>query len=1075
MKSLIHIVLSIILGLTIFVGLDSIYSYAATSITITAENRTIDQSGDNWNYYADDNLLVLSGCDASGINISGSEPITIQLEDQTINNVNGKVFSQGDLTVSGNGTLNITGYDDGITTYGDFHMNSGSIVETLTVGSASYDTCGITADGSIVIDGSASLSTDVTARRDGCGLYADGMVKIKTTGDVTIKVARTSTTGTPTGIRSYGTKPMSGDIFLMGSGQITVSSGITSDSDDGDIVISGANLDVNGLIKNNSIERNAPTADIVITNNADVVLNQWSGITSSNNGVQIVDSTVTTEKCGIYGYGEYGVNISGTSNVLVSFFGSQPINKATINLADSGIVTLYGSNLTDIPITLGENNYFTPAPAGHMIIQYLIAEMPVVTSGSPPTAYVEEDYSFTFTATGTEPITWEIASGQLPYGITLDPETGVLSGAPIMTGTSQFGIKVTNGVGQTDGEIHEYTITVKKPKAGNPIVEFVAKGHDGGTLTSSTAGVVMYSVDGGDNWQELGANDSVNIIGVTANKDILCYTKETGETSQSDTITIDVTEFNTPEGIDAVACSNKNNNDGRITGVTDALEYKMTTEDEWSICSDDEVTGLQPGTYQVRYKANGTSLASESIEVSVREFSDALTGTVIITGKPVPGKTLSANVTDSNNTGTISYQWKRGDDNIENANASSYVVSNDDVGSILTCVVSSSVESGIISASTETVSSVSIQLDKTDAALSCGETVAIIANIVPPSMTDELNIEWLSSDDAIASVSEEGVVLARKPGNATITASAGEIEATCSIVVEHNYSTEVVAPTCANEGYTLHICSCGHSFRDDFIPALNHSFGEWTVHDSTCTSSGIKYRVCFECGLTEMETIDLKEHDWESGYTVDKEATCTSDGSKSKHCNNCDATMDPQPIPSPGHDIVRHDGKTPTCTEEGYCAYETCSRCDYSTYQGIEALGHNWTHVKNSAGLLKNGSEYDQCTRCKMKQNAKTLVGYATNYVKSFKVAKAKKAFTAKWKKQSKANQKKFNGYQIRYSIYSNMSGAKTATAVKSSKSKKIKGLKAKTTYFIQVRTYTKSGGTTFYSSWSAKKSIKTK
>ena len=100
---------------------------------------------------------------------------------------------------------------------------------------------------------------------------------------------------------------------------------------------------------------------------------------------------------------------------------------------------------------------------------------------------------------------------------------------------------------------------------------------------------------------------------------------------------------------------------------------------------------------------------------------------------------------------------------------------------------------------------------------------------------------------------------------------------------------------------------------------------------------------------------------------------------------------------------------------------------------------------------------------------------YATSYVKSFKVKKGKKSFTAKWKKQSKKNQKKFNGYQVRYSTSSDMSGAKYATASKKSKSKKIKGLGKKTTYYVQVRTYTKSSGKTLYSKWSGTKSVKTK
>ena len=151
---------------------------------------------------------------------------------------------------------------------------------------------------------------------------------------------------------------------------------------------------------------------------------------------------------------------------------------------------------------------------------------------------------------------------------------------------------------------------------------------------------------------------------------------------------------------------------------------------------------------------------------------------------------------------------------------------------------------------------------------------------------------------------------------------------------------------------------------------------------------------------------------------------------------------------------------------------KTIERKDVETPQHTV---HTWKTVKVAAGLLKNGKQYDQCTVCGAKKNVKTLTGYATYYVKSFKVSKCKRSFTAKWKKQTKANQKKFNGYQIRYSLKSNMSGAKYAKAAKSSKSKKIKKLKKKTRYYVQVRTYTVKNGKTFYSKWSAKKSVKTK
>ena len=41
-----------------------------------------------------------------------------------------------------------------------------------------------------------------------------------------------------------------------------------------------------------------------------------------------------------------------------------------------------------------------------------------------------------------------------------------------------------------------------------------------------------------------------------------------------------------------------------------------------------------------------------------------------------------------------------------------------------------------------------------------------------------------------------------------------------------------------------------------------------------------------------------------------------------------------------GHDIVQHDAQAPTCYNIGWEAYETCARCDYSTYMEKRTLVH---------------------------------------------------------------------------------------------------------------------------------------
>lgn len=96
--------------------------------------------------------------------------------------------------------------------------------------------------------------------------------------------------------------------------------------------------------------------------------------------------------------------------------------------------------------------------------------------------------------------------------------------------------------------------------------------------------------------------------------------------------------------------------------------------------------------------------------------------------------------------------------------------------------------------------------------------------------------------------------------------------------------------------------------------------------------------------------------------------------------------------------------------------------------------------------------------------------------VKIAKPQPAKKAVTVKWKKISKKNLKKIKKVQIQYSRDKSFkTGVKTKYASAKKTSLKIKGLKAKKTYYVKIRAYTKSGGKTHVSKWSSVKKFKTK
>ena len=88
----------------------------------------------------------------------------------------------------------------------------------------------------------------------------------------------------------------------------------------------------------------------------------------------------------------------------------------------------------------------------------------------------------------------------------------------------------------------------------------------------------------------------------------------------------------------------------------------------------------------------------------------------------------------------------------------------------------------------------------------------------------------------------------------------------------------------------------------------------------------------------------------------------------------------------------------------------------------------------------------------------------------------AKKAMTVKWKKLTTSMPGKISGYQIQYSLNDKFTGAKNVKVKGYSKtSTKISKLTSKKTYYVRVRTYSKVSGKTFYSKWSASKTVKVK
>ena len=149
--------------------------------------------------------------------------------------------------------------------------------------------------------------------------------------------------------------------------------------------------------------------------------------------------------------------------------------------------------------------------------------------------------------------------------------------------------------------------------------------------------------------------------------------------------------------------------------------------------------------------------------------------------------------------------------------------------------------------------------------------------------------------------------------------------------------------------------------------------------------------------------------------------------------------------------------------------------------------------VNGSTKTMKSGTDYtisysNNKDVGKAKVTIKGKGNFTGSLTKTFKInpkgttiktpVAAKKAITVKWAAQkAKMSKTRITGYQIMLATNKAFTkGKKTVTVSGYSKtSKKITGLKAKTKYFIKVRTYKTVSGTKYYSKWSTVKTATAK
>lgn len=174
------------------------------------------------------------------------------------------------------------------------------------------------------------------------------------------------------------------------------------------------------------------------------------------------------------------------------------------------------------------------------------------------------------------------------------------------------------------------------------------------------------------------------------------------------------------------------------------------------------------------------------------------------------------------------------------------------------------------------------------------------------------------------------------PGHELVGNACTKCDYRVPVVHTHNYITETVEPTCTEMGYTLVSCSCGYSYRSDYIEQRGHRWDDGTVtKPNSCTVDGVITHHCKFCDATKTEVVPRGHAFTEEVVTA---ATCTTDGEIRRACSSC-GVIEIETVKA-GHKWVDLTvDQQPNCTEGG-TKTSVCEVCGITETFEVGATGH---------------------------------------------------------------------------------------------------------------------------------------
>ena len=424
-----------------------------------------------------------------------------------------------------------------------------------------------------------------------------------------------------------------------------------------------------------------------------------------------VDVTSTWgTRIGVHARRNSNVSVDGTITVSGTYVRFTDVNNTDVNKGISDIT---------LPTTKsGYNTYTHTFAEGTNNVWVKINTVPVTSiTGVPTTATagIALTLSGTVNPSGAtnKTITWSVTNAGAT-GATISGSTFNATAA----GTATVRATIANGLSTGVDYTQDFNITVSRATLGGSVTISGSPvfGQSLSAVTSSltstpsvTLGTLTYQ------WKRGSTNIGTNSASYTLVQDDIGNTITvtvsaancSGSVSSSATAT--VTKANTQTAPSAPTKSGSTSTSITLTTMT-GCEYDMNNG-TWQTSS--TFNGLTPNTsysFRARRAETATLLASSaSSTASISTDKAMLSGTVTITGSAVFGQILTANTslltsTPSVTLGALSYQWRRGTNNISGATGSTYTLASDDIGSTLNVVITAAnCDGSITSGSTATV------------------------------------------------------------------------------------------------------------------------------------------------------------------------------------------------------------------------------------------------------------------------------------------------------------------------------------------------------------------------------------